>query len=186
MNKIMMAMCVAGAAMAMGGCKSTNVDEWRSDLKTELCPAKFKPVYEVMQDKGIVKGEASETYSWWGFVGEGPDTFANELGGPISLRVGLKEAAFEDACAKAGCTILLAPRFTVYKRKGILGFDGECKVTVEGVPARLVGAEEVKCEMPRKEPGKCCCPCPPPPCRPCPPPCQKPPCPPPAQPEPQA
>lgn len=161
MNKLMMAVCVAGAAMAMVGCKSTNVDEWRSDLRTELCPAKFKPVYEVMQDKGIVRGEASETYSWWGFVGEGPDTFANEIGGPISLRPGLKEAAFEDACAKAGCSILLAPRFTVYKRTGILWFDGEAKVTVEGVPARLVGAEEVKCPPPpaRPEPPTGGCPC---------------------------
>ena len=158
MNKIMLAASVAVAAMSMVGCKSTNVDEWRSDLRTELCPAKFKPVYEVMQDKGLVKGEASASYSWWGFVGEGPDTFANEIGGPISLKPGLKEAAFEDACAKAGCTILLAPRFTVYKRTGILWFNGESKVTVEGVPAKLVGAEEIKCPGPRPEPPKGCCP----------------------------
>ena len=92
MNKIMLAASVAVAAMSMVGCKSTNVDEWRSDLRTELCPAKFKPVYEVMKDKGLVRGEASASYRWWGFVGEGPDTFANEIGGPVTLKPGVKEA----------------------------------------------------------------------------------------------
>ena len=48
---------LATVGVSLVGCKSTNVDEWRSDLKTQLCPAKFKPVYEVMKDKGIVKGD---------------------------------------------------------------------------------------------------------------------------------
>lgn len=144
MNKMMMGLALAAAAVSMVGCQSTNVDEWRSDLKTQLCPARFKPVYTVMKDKGIVKGEAMCKYSWWGFVCQGPDTFANEIGGPITLKPGVKEAAFEDACAKSGATILLAPRFTTTKRTGILWFDGFEKVTVEGVPAKLTGAEEVK------------------------------------------
>ena len=147
MKKLTMATLLAATTISMVGCRSTNVDEWRSDLKTQLCPAHFKPVYQVMKDKGIVKGEAEEKFSWWGFVSEGPDTFANEIGGPISLTVGIKEAAFEDACAKSGASILLAPRFTVHKERGILWFDGITKVTVEGVPAKLTGAEEVKhCE----------------------------------------
>lgn len=144
MKKIVMASLLAAIAVSMVGCRSTDVDEWRSDLKTRLSPACFKPVYEVMKDKGIVKGEAMEKYSWWGFVGTGPDTFANEIGGPLTLKPGVREAAFEDACAKSGASILLAPRFTVHKETGILWFSGLTKVTVEGVPAKLTGAEEVK------------------------------------------
>ena len=143
MNKLMMMGMFAVAATCLVGCKSTNVDEWRSDLETQLCPAKFKPVYQVMKDKGVVTGEASESWTWW-ILGSGPDTFANEIGGPLCLKPGVKEAAFHDACAKAGATILLAPRFTVHKKTGWFWFNGETKVTVEGVPAKLVGAEEVK------------------------------------------
>ena len=44
--------------------------------------------------------------------------------------------------------ILLAPRFTVEKKRGILGFSGETRVTVEGVPAKLTGAKEVECTCP--------------------------------------
>lgn len=102
MNKLMMATLLVATSISMVGCRSTNVDEWRSDLKTQLCPARFKPVYQVMKDKGVVKGEAEVSYSFWGFVSEGPDTFANEIGGPITLKPGVKEAAFEDACAKSG------------------------------------------------------------------------------------
>ncbi len=148
MRKLMLGAVLVAVATSMVGCKSTNVDEWRSDLKTQLWPARFKPVYEVMKDKGIVKGEAQESYILWGLVGKGPDTFANEIGGPLVLTPGVKEAAFQDACAKSGASILLAPRFTIQKEVGILWFSGSTKVTVEGVPAKLTGAEEVKpCEM---------------------------------------
>ena len=143
MKKLMIVAALAAVSSALVGCKSTNVDEWRSDLKTTLCPAKFKPVYEVMKDKGIVTGEATESWTWW-FLGDGPDTFANEIGGPLTLKPGVKEAAFQDACDKAGATILLAPRFTITKKIGWFWFNGETKVKVEGVPAKLVGAEEVK------------------------------------------
>ena len=153
MKKLVFAAAFAAVGMGIVGCQSTNVDEWRSDLKTQLCPAKFRPVYEVMKDKGIVKGEAVKEYSWWGFVGTAPDTFANEIGGPMTLKPGLEEAAFADACAKAGATILLAPRFTVHKEAGWFWFSGVEKVTVEGVPARLVGAEEVKHI---EDPAPCC------------------------------
>ena len=146
MNTMMKVAAFAALAGAVVGCRSTNVDEWRSDLKTQLCPAKFKPVYEVMKDKGIVKGEAESEYTWWIWKLKSPDTFANEIGGPISfnLNPGEAEAAFYDACNKSGATILLAPRFTVHKEVGWFWFNGKTKVTVEGVPAKLVGAEEVK------------------------------------------
>ena len=136
----------AALATTLVGCQSTNVDEWRSDLKTQLCPAKFKPVYEVMKDKGIVTGEAESEYTWWFWYTKAPNTFANEIGGPLRLKLapGEAEAAFYDACHKAGATILLAPRFTVYKEVGWFWFNGKTKVTVEGVPAKLTGAEEVK------------------------------------------
>ncbi len=158
MKKLVMGTLLAAVAVSMVGCKSTSVDEWRSDLKTQLCPARFKPVYEVMKDKGLVKGEAEATYSWWGIVSSAPDTFANEIGGPISLTLkpGLQEAAFQDACAKSGATILLAPRFTVHKETGILWFCGSEKVTVEGVPAKLTGAEEVTCPPPCQKPAQGC------------------------------
>ena len=54
----------------------------------------------------------------------------------------MAEAAFYDACNKAGASILLAPRFTVYKETGWFWFNGKTKVKVEGVPAKLVGAGE--------------------------------------------
>ena len=150
---------IAALAVVAVGCKSTNVDEWRSDLKTQLCPAKFKPVYEVMKDKGIVSGEAEAEYTWWFWTTKSPNVFANEIGGPLALGPkGVAEAAFYDACNKAGATILLAPRFTVYKETGILWFSGKTKVTVEGVPAKLTGAEEVNFPPP----GPCKGPVPPP------------------------
>ena len=145
---------LAAVAMTVVGCKSTMDDRWRADLSTTLERAHFKPVYEVQKDKGIVTGEAVEEYSWWGFVGSGPDTFANEIGGPLTIKPGLKEAAFADACKKANCQILLAPRFTVTKEVGILWFSGKSKVVVEGVPAVLKTAEEIPFEK-WVELGKC-------------------------------
>ena len=146
MNMTIKAAAFAALAAAMVGCHSTNVDEWRSDLRTQLCPAKFKPVYKVMKEKGIVSGVSESEYTWWFWYTKSPDTFANEIGGPLSitLKPGEAEAAFYDACNKAGATILLAPRFTVYKETGWFWFNGKTRVTVEGVPAKLVGAEEVK------------------------------------------
>ena len=98
-----------------------------------------------MKDKGIVSGEAESEYTWWFWYTKSPNVFANEIGGPITIGPkGEAEATFYDACNKAGATILLAPRFTVYKETGWFWFNGKTKVTVEGVPAKLTGAEEVK------------------------------------------
>ena len=145
MKKIQL-FALAAVAVTVAGCKTTMDDRWRSDFGTTLERAHFRPVYEVQKDKGIVSGTAAETYSWWGLVGTAPDTFANEIGGPLTLKPGVKEAAFADACKKANCQILLAPRFTVTKEVGFLWFSGRTKATVEGIPAFLKGAEEIPLE----------------------------------------
>ena len=145
MKKIQL-FALAAVAVTVVGCKTTMDDRWRSDFGTTLERAHFRPVYEVQKDKGIVSGTAAETYSWWGLVGTAPDTFANEIGGPLTLKPGVKEAAFADACKKANCQILLAPRFTVTKDVGFLWFSGRTKATVEGIPAFLKGAEEIPLE----------------------------------------
>ncbi len=144
--KLIHALALAAVAASVVGCKSTLDDRWRSDLDTTLEDAHFRPVYEVLKDKGIVSGQAEESYSWWGIIGSAPDTFANEIGGPLTLKPGVKEAAFADACKKANCQILLAPRFTVTKEVGFLWFSGSNKAVVEGVPAVLKTAEEIPLE----------------------------------------
>ncbi len=144
--KLIHAFMLSAVAVSMVGCKSTIDDRWRSDFATTLEDAHFRPVYEVQKDKGIVSGQAEEKYTWWGILGTGPDTFANEIGGPLTLKPGVKEAAFADACKKANCQILLAPRFTVTKETGFLWFSGGSKAVVEGVPAVLKTAEEIPLE----------------------------------------
>ena len=146
MKKLMMAAAVAAIAGSMVGCKTTIDDRWRADMATSLESAHFRPVYEVQKDKGIVKGTAESNYTFWGLFGNSPDTFANEIGGPLVLKPGMKEAAFADACAKANCQILLAPRFTVTKERGFLWFSGTDKAVVEGIPAILKTAEEIPLE----------------------------------------
>ena len=144
--KLIPALALAAVAVSVVGCKSTMDDRWRSDMRTTLEDAHFRPVYEVQKNKGIVSGQAEETYSWWGIFGTAPDTYANELGGPLTLKPGVKEAAFADACKKANCQILLAPRFTVTKETGFLWFCGRTKAVVEGGPAVLKTAEEIPLE----------------------------------------
>ena len=143
MTKLMMVAGVVAVAASMIGCKSTMDDRWCAEMGASIEDAHFKPVYEVLTEKGIVKGEASESYTWWGIFGSGPDTFANEIGGPLTFKPGLKEAAFADACAKANCQILLAPRYTISKKVGFLWFSGDSKVVVEGIPAVLKTAKEI-------------------------------------------
>jgi len=166
MKQLMMVAGLAVVAASVTGCKCTMDDRWRSDMRTTLEDAHFTPIYEVQKEKGIVKGTAEATYTWWGLFGKEPDTFANEIGGPVCLKPGCKEAAFADACQKAQCQILLAPRFTVTKERGILWFSGRDAATVEGVPAVLKTAEAIPVEkwveynqrlMPgcKKPEGKC-------------------------------
>ena len=144
--KLTHVLMLAAVVASVAGCKSTLDDRWRADMETTLEDAHFRPIYRVLKDKGIVSGSAESSFILWGLLGEGPDTFANEIGGPITLTPGIKEAAFADACRKANCQILLAPRFTVTKERGILWFAGSDKAVVEGVPAVLEGAEEIPLE----------------------------------------
>ena len=146
MKKLMVVAAMSAVAASLVGCKSTMDDRWRADMATSLENAHFRPVYQVQKEKGLVKGEAEASYTWWGLFGNGPDTFANEIGGPLVLRPGMKEAAFADACAKANCQILLAPRFTVTKERGLFWFSGRDKAVVEGIPAVLKTAEEIPLE----------------------------------------
>ena len=144
--KMVHGMMLAAVAASLVGCRTTVDDRWRSDLSTTLEQAHFKPVYEVQKHKGIVSGEAIESYSFWGLVSSSPETYANEVGGPLVFKHGVKEAAFADACQKANCQILLAPRFTVTYETGFLWFSGKEKAVVEGVPAVLKTAEEIPLE----------------------------------------
>ena len=144
MKKSVCVLALAAVAVTMVGCRTTIDDRWRADFEAELSDAHFRPIYET-QNK-LVKGEAEAKYSWWGFVGTAPEVYANEIGGPIKLRPGCCEAAFADACQKANCQILLAPRFTVTKEVGFLWFSGRTKATVEGFPAVLKGTEEIPLE----------------------------------------
>ena len=156
MKRSVCALALAAVAMTMVGCRTTLDDRWRADFMAELSDAHFRPLYEA-QNK-IVTGEAEEKYSWWGFVGSKPDVYANEIGGPLTLRPGCCEAAFADACKKANCQILLAPRFTVTKEVGFFWFSGRTKAVVEGIPAVLKTAEEIPFEK-WMEYKKCSCPC---------------------------
>ena len=144
--KLIHAFTLAAVAVSLAGCRTTIDDRWRADLDTSLEKAHFRPVYEVQKEKGIISGEAEYKYTFWGLFGSAPDTFANEIGGPLVLKPGIKEAAFADACQKANCQILLAPRFTVTHEVGFLGFYGSDKAVVEGVPAVLKTAEEIPLE----------------------------------------
>ena len=160
--KIVHGVIIAAVAVSMAGCRTTEDDRWRSDLGTTLEDAHFKPVYEVQKHKGIVSGEATDSYCFWGLITSSPETFANEIGGPLVITPGVKEAAFADACRKAGCQILLAPRFTVTHETGFLWFSGKDKAVVEGVPAVLKTAEEIPLEkwveyQSRLKASKCCC-----------------------------
>ena len=146
MKKLMVVAAMFAVAVSLVGCKSTMDDRWRADMATSLESAHFRPVYQVQKEKGLVKGEAESSYTFWGIFGDSPDTFANEIGGPLVLKPGMKEAAFADACAKANCQILLAPRFTVTKERGFLWFSGKDKAVVEGIPAVLKTAEEIPLE----------------------------------------
>lgn len=149
MKRFLMAGFLAAMTGMVAGCKTTIDDRFRSDLRTELVAAKFKPKVEVMAEKGIVKGSATKSYWFW-FIGrENPNSFAHEItpGGGGLMLPSVANAAVYDACAKSGATIILAPRFTETDSTGFLWFCGSKTVTVEGVPARIVGAEEIPVEQ---------------------------------------
>lgn len=145
MKKFVVMIGLGAAVVCMEGCKSVVQDANRSDLKTQLVSAKFKPTVEVMKDKGLVRGTATDSYWFWFVSKESPETFANEIkDGHSRLFIpSVENAAVYDACKKSGASILLAPRFTFERSTSFLWFSGRTTVTVEGVPARITGAEEI-------------------------------------------
>jgi len=150
MKKLMVAALLAAVVCSVTGCKTTISDCFRSDLQTRLVPAKFKPTVEVMAHKGVVKGTARQSYWFWFFPHDTPNSFAHELcdGSANPLMIpSVYNAAVYDACEKSGASILLAPRFIETETTGFLWFCGEKTVTVEGVPARITGAKEIPVEL---------------------------------------
>lgn len=149
MKKLVCASALVLTMVGMTGCKTVIDDCFRSDLRTELVSAKFKPTVEVLKDKGVVKGTAKKSYWFWFFNHESPDSYAHEISGlfgGLMMIPSVYNAAVYDACEKAGASILLAPRFTETTTTSFLWFSGEKTVSVEGVPARIVGAEEIPVE----------------------------------------
>ena len=149
MKKLMSIAAVVVAVCSLAGCMTTIDECFRSNLKTQLVPAKFKPTVEVMKEMGVVRGEATKSYWFWFFPHETPDSFAHEItDGTSGLMIpSVYNAAVYDACEKSGASILLAPRFTEVETTGFLWFCGSRTVSVEGVPARIVGAEEIPVEQ---------------------------------------
>jgi len=146
MSKSMIGIVAAGAAVCcMCGCQTLVQDTNRSNLKTQLVAAKFKPTVEVMKDKGIVRGTATKSRWFWIIHKEAPETFAREIvdGRTELYPYTVENAALYDACKKSGASVILAPRFTYEEYDSFLWFSGRITVTVEGVPARIVGAEEI-------------------------------------------
>lgn len=141
--------CVATLAISLAGCTTTIEDHHRADLKAQLISAKFKPTVEVMKDKGIVKGTAVKSYWFWFIRRESPDSFSHEIfDGFNGLMIPtVANAAVYDACKKSGASILLAPRFIETDETSFLWFSGTRTITVEGVPARITGAEEIPVEQ---------------------------------------
>lgn len=138
---------VALTAALLGGCASTVKDIHVADMNTELVSAKFKPKVEIIGESAT--GTAvSHSIVWGLWTKEKPDTFANQMTGDFGFSFGspIKDAAVYNACEKVGADILLAPIFTIKKESGILGFEKEVVVTVKGVPAKIVGAEEIPFE----------------------------------------
>jgi len=145
-KNVVLLVCLGVLMFGAVGCKTTVDDRWRADMTAKILPATFKPTYEVMKDKGIVKGTAESTTWFWFFTTE-PDTYANELTGhhSMGLKIGnsIASAALYNACENAGANIILAPRFIQTQEVGFLGFTRTLRVTCEGIPARLTGAEEI-------------------------------------------
>jgi len=145
MKRLLFVGALAVGVAVLAGCRTEIADRFSSHMKTELVPAKFKPTVEVMKEKGIVRGTASASYWFWIFDFGRPEAYAHEYvdGAPQLALNTLEDAALQDACAKSGAAILLAPRYTLVDESSFLAFMGTRTMTVEGVPARITGAEEI-------------------------------------------
>lgn len=136
---ILLSICI------LSGCASVKYDDVnRSNLHTTLQPAVFKPEVEVIAQE-LVKGTAEKEKIWF-FTTKSPNSYVRDTGSSFHfMGSSLEAAAMYDACQKKpGTTIILAPRFTeTRERSGFLGLVAHVTVTVEGIPARVVGAHEV-------------------------------------------
>lgn len=143
MNKLYGIAGVLAVSMLVGCASVKQEDFCSSGLKVQTV-ACIRPKIEIMQ-QDFVSGTAT-VKKFMGFTTEAPNVFAREMSYGCDVRrlSDAEQAAMYEACANAGATILLAPRFT--EEIETTGFLGLCKtvtVTVEGIPARIVGAEEV-------------------------------------------
>lgn len=133
------------AWMALGsGCHSVAQDHYRAGLQAEILPAKFKPVVQPMDGAPVAKGGSKSVTVFWILPVQWPEKFSHD---PNAFYGDwLKDAAVYEACAKSGADILLAPRFTEERVTGPLWFFRKRNVSVEGIPAKIVGAQEIPVE----------------------------------------
>ncbi len=136
---------IALSICILSGCASVKYDDVnRSNLHTTLQPAVFKPEVKVISQE-LVKGTAEKEKIWF-FTTKSPNSYVRNVGSSFSfMGNSLEAAAMYDACQRVpGTTIILAPRFTeTRERSGFLGLVAHVTVTVEGIPACVVGAHEV-------------------------------------------
>lgn len=139
---------VAAAAMFIGCANTTTKDHYRATPAVGIKSVVFQPQVEVIEGKTAV-GTASGKSIFWIFTTEAPENRSNNLSsGAIgflsSFEDPIRAAAVYNACEAAGADILLAPRFTESRKSVFLGFKEHRTVTVKGIPAKIVGAKEVK------------------------------------------
>ena len=142
------------SAIIFSACTSVNQDIKRVPLDAKIVPAKFKPTVEVIKDPAVAKGTSESEKVLWLLTTKYPNKFA-----PVAaLEDPLRAAAIYDACQKSGADIILAPRFTEERYTSFLWFFKTRKVSVEGIPAKIVGAEELPVEKWRELFGtsECC------------------------------
>lgn len=137
---------LAVAILAVGCASTKNEAFYRAPLHTAIQPAVFKPKVETLSPD-LVRGYA-EKEKIWIFTTKAPNAFATNPETSVGFGLiadSLESAAVYDACQKSGATILLAPRFTKeIETSGFLGLVKRIRTTVEGIPARVTGAEEVE------------------------------------------
>ena len=139
--------CAGTFALAFTGCQSVSQDKYRAGFHAEIVPAKFKPLVEPIRGAPTATGTADSLTAFWILPLEWPSKFSSDPNSPEScFGDALKDAAVYEACASSGADILLAPRFTEERVTGPLWFFRKRTVSVEGIPARIVGAQEIPLE----------------------------------------
>lgn len=160
MKKRAVAMGAALALVALGlgtGCHSIGQDHYRAGMHAEMVGARFKPTIEPLHNAEVAKGTAKSFILFWILPLEWPTHFSNaatsdEPRGGFFSRLffhpgdPLRDAAVYEACASSDADILLAPRFTEECHCGPLWIFKQRTVSVEGIPARITGAQEIPIE----------------------------------------